>query len=571
MQRAMGRQSAKRKLARHRNLFNIDSTFLFGHGYDPGVKSYTAAVMHSFVNLIAESGVDTFLVNPTTQIAWYPSKVVPTVLDGYKRGDREYFRAHLTPPSGSGKPEKIEGAIDSSVTLLDRYLDLVEAGVNWVSEISRACRRRGISPWLSIRMNDMHGVNSFERSYMNCPLFKNPEFRLSGQHINPRDGISRYLMGLNYEKRQVRDYMFSMIRELVEEYDYEGLELDWLRCPLCCEPNASSKTIDTMSAWVVNIRDLTQGQARKKGRAFPLGLRIPPRLELMRSIGLDVRGLANRGLIDFVGFSNFWQTAWEVPYERLRPDLGDEVALYGLVEGAPNWLEALSPSSGSRQFRLTPTSPPLMRGSAVSKLVLGVDGIEQFNFFVDGSKRHFSKQELGPYAELRDLSHLERLRGKPKHYVLSSMHGAWMFPLFELAEQVPCLLEPEDRRAFRLPMCQEPENSDLELIVQLVLEKKEKLPELGVSFNGSWPNFSAQAVEELLFPAGALTHHVPEHRGLNYHFPTSAIKEGWNDVVVTNGCPGHSSQNERGWSIRGSSPYPACKIVSVELAVKEKQ
>ncbi|MCI0621471.1 MAG: hypothetical protein L0387_07350 [Acidobacteria bacterium] len=564
----------KRKLTRHRNLFNADSTFLFGNGFDPGVSPYTAEVMHRFVDLLADSGVDTFLINPNTQRAWYPSKVVPTVLDGYKRGDREFFRTHVTPPSEDRSSEKIEAAMDESVPLLNRYLDLVEARVNWVTEIAKACRRRAVAPWISIRMNDMHGANSFEGSYMNCPLFKRAEYRLSGEQINPKDGVSRYLMGLNYEKRHVRDYMFSMIHELVEDYDYEGLELDWLRCPLCCEPNSSQRTIDAITDWIVEIRDMTRRQARKKGTDYPLGLRVPRRLELMRSIGLDVKALVRKGLIDFVGVSNSWQTAWEVPYDQLRAELGDEVTLYGVVEAAPNWIEAFSPVSGRREFRLTATSAPLMRGSAAGKLALGADGIEQFNFFGTASKPHAAKDELGLYSELRDLPHLERLRSKPKHYVLSSMQGLWMFPLFELAEQVPCVLEVEDRRAFRLPMSAEPADPDLELIIQLVLEKKETSLKLGVSFNESWPNFNSQTTQELLFPAGPLTHHVPEHQALNYHFTTSAIKDGWNEILVINGCQGYSSQSERNakdGSARGTSPYSACKIVSIELAVKEKQ
>ena len=84
------------KPTRHRNLFNGDCTFLFFadmyHPRDGG--PYTADVMHRYVDLLADSGVDTFLINSNAQVPWYPSKALPNILTGYKRGDRDFFRGH---------------------------------------------------------------------------------------------------------------------------------------------------------------------------------------------------------------------------------------------------------------------------------------------------------------------------------------------------------------------------------------------------------------------------------------------------------------------------------------------
>jgi len=48
----------------------------------------------------------------------------------------------------------LEKILDEQPAFLNCCLDLVEDGVNWVEEISRACRRNKIAPWISIRMND---------------------------------------------------------------------------------------------------------------------------------------------------------------------------------------------------------------------------------------------------------------------------------------------------------------------------------------------------------------------------------------------------------------------------------
>lgn len=552
-------KSGSGRIPGHRNLFNGDCTFLFQDGFVADLKApYDKQTLAWFIDVLADNGVDTYLVNPNAQVPWFPSKRTRNILTGYRRGDREFFRGHLPP---NFPEERAKVRLDEWVTFLNRYLDLAEAGVDWVAEMSAHCRRRGISPWISIRMNDMHGANSWEGSFMNCDLQKDPRFRLSGREVNPRDGINRMLQPLNYAHPEVRDYMLLQIRELVEEYDFEGLELDWLRCPFCCETPATPENRATMLQWIREIRKLTQARSEKTGKPYPLGLRIPCRLGLLKEIGLDVKAMADAGLIDFVGCGNFWQTAWDVPYDELRRELGGKVALLGVIDDAPNWLTAREPESKKQSFRLLTASPELLRGNAAGKLALGVDGIEQFNFFCSDEGPHTTdlSRRQARYPALKGIENLEGLRGQPKQYALATQRGLYSFPLWELAEQVPAILEPEWKKAFRLSMCAEPAQANLELTVQLVVERTETLPDLGVSFNGSWPTFESVETDRLLFPTGVFTHHIAEHRGLNFRVPVSAIKEGWNEVLVLNGSHKRATLAER----RENSAI----ILSVELAV----
>jgi hypothetical protein len=558
------------RLHGHRNLFNGDCTFLFGDDFvaDPKVK-YDKANLHWFIDLLADCGIDTYVNNPFAQVPWYPSKRTPNILTGYRRGDREFFRRHFRP---GARKEAVEEAIGVHVRLLNRYLDLAEAGVNWVTEISRACRRRGVSPWLSMRMNDMHGANSWEGSYMNCALQREPKYRLSGREANPRDGVNRMLQSLDYAHKEVRDYMLLCIRELVEDHDYEGLELDWLRCPFCIDAPASLEQIDTITQWHAEIRELTRARSKQTGKPYPFGLRIPPRLGQLKSVGIDVAALAVAGVVDFVNVSNSWQTTWDVPYDQLRRELGDRVALYGVIEDAPNWLPAYEPQSQKKSHRLLSASPELLRGNAAGKLALGVDGIETFNFFCSDEKWHSDEAAGLPrtaaerparYPLLRGLDRLDELRGQPKQYTLATRMGGWQFPLWEFAEQLPALIEPEWKQAFRLTMCAEPADRDLELVIQIVTERTDKVPDLGVSFNGGWPNFTAQETDRLLFPAGRYTHHTSEHRAFNYRCTAPSIREGWNEVLVLNGSHERKTAEER----RANT----VSVASVELAVKKKE
>lgn len=555
----------------NRVLYTGDCTYLFQDEiYNPAGERYTARVFYDHVRRLAQSGVDTVLVNPNGQRAWYPSRSFPTVFDDYKRGDREFFRRHVKNCYGIG-PDRIEAYLDKSVRFFQNYLDLADAGIDWVSEMARACREYGLAPWISVRMNDLHGTGDQEGSYMNCPLYRDPAMRLSGRAPNPRDGVTQYWQGLNYQRPEVRDYMMSLIVELVNEYDYEGLELDWLRNPQCCEPVASDSVLETMIEWIGEIRALTQRKSEKTGRPYPLGLRIAGNLEMVRSLGLDVAAMAKAGLIDFVSPSNFWQTAWDLPHDELSQTLGQHVTIYGVVEDAPNWEWGYSPTYDRKGPRMLSASPQLLRGNAAGKLVLGAQGIEVFNFFCTDSdvwQTTLERQGTARYEVLGELADLQGLRGKAKHYALSNLDQGTAYPPYELPEQLPVIIEPQMRRAFRIPMCAEPAGRGLKLVVQLILDVAESAaPDLGISINGAWPNYENQSTDRFLFPVGIYTHLLPQRRGLNFTFDADQIKEGWNQITVYNNA-GFYQLITTG---RQCSPEErqrlAVRLVSLELAI----
>lgn len=560
---------------RHRNLYNADCNAFFykyhpkSYWYYPDGARFSAKNIHRFIDVLAANGVDTLLVNTNAQRAWYPSKVVQTNLDGYTRGDKTYFFGHLL-----GQPmtkEQLERYLTEMTVLMDRYLDLVEDGVNWVEEAARACRRNRISPWLSIRMNDMHGATLMpEFSLMNCKLFADPKMRLRGMSNNPREPFSIGWQGFNYEKVEVRNFMMALIKECIEDFDYEGIELDWTRTPMCCEPGASKKTRSVITDWHEEIRALTREKARKTGRPFYVGIRYSGTFDQLETIGLDIRAMARKDIIDFVCPTNTWQTSWDIPLDEIKEELGPNVAVYGVIENAPNWLmtcmknqkpHPFFPSNVAQDYRLSSASAAVLRGNAASKLVLGAHGIETFNFFCTDTAGHWPWEEVDCHADypaLKNLENLDFLRGKPKFYAFSSKAGVYQNLHFETIGEFPVVLEPECRHEALLPMASE-KGSDLSLTIQVVIEKHENVPDIGISLNGSWPNFNAKPTQELLVPVGGLTHHVPYHQAFNYSFKVSDIREGWNSIVLINGSHKRSTYEER-------KADSVC-VVSLELAV----
>ncbi len=560
-------------LGKHRNMFNGDTCVYF---YNPElwqpddyslkvVKNprtgkmntkptaeggpFKAKAIHRYVDVLADSGIDTFIINANASRAWYPSKTIPTILDGYKRGDRNYFRGHAI-CQGITEPEAVEEFLDSFERFMNRYVDLLDGGVDWLAETSVACRRRNVSPWVSVRMNDLHGSNNFEGSFFNLPLLKQKEMRLQNSAYGSQNFL--YRQGLNYEKPEVRKLMFEQIREVVEDYDFEGLELDWWRQPLCCEPNASPETLAMMNDWIREIRALTQRRAKKIGRPYPLSLRIPGRLDILKSIGLDVVTLCREGTIDLVCPSGFWCTTWDMPHDALRKQLGERVAIHGVIEDGANGLATIDRQRDlSQKIRYISASREMLYGNAAGKLAMGANGIEWFNFYCTDQPNIPGMR--ADYQAMRGIDRLDTLRGQPKHYSLGIGGSSFNLTPFELPAQLPVVLEPNGQRPFKLAMCAEPGDRNLDLTIQLVLKAEDDLKFMGVSFNGCWPQLKNERTEALLLPCGPLTHFTKDHVGYNYSFPVSLLRDGWNEIVVENGGK------------------QALTIACIELAVRPKQ
>ena len=83
-------------------------------------------------------------------------------------------------------------------------------------------------------------------------------------------------------------------------------------------------------------------------------------------------------------------------------------------------------------------------------------------------------------------------------------------------------------------MCAEPSGTGLAFVIQLVVARARPGGDVGVSFNGAWPEFIRHESTDLLFAAGPYSKHVEEHLAWNYAFDPGSIREGWNEIVVYN-------------------------------------
>jgi hypothetical protein len=75
---------------------------------------------------------DAHVYRQTVHVAHYSSRNLPAILDGYRRGDNEFFRSSVN-ASGT-PPDLLEKSLAKITAFYDLYLDLIEAGVDWFRE-----------------------------------------------------------------------------------------------------------------------------------------------------------------------------------------------------------------------------------------------------------------------------------------------------------------------------------------------------------------------------------------------------------------------------------------------------
>lgn len=546
-----------------RVLYNGDANYLFQTDYrapEDRDRGYTGKVLDDHVDLLHRSGVDTYIYNINAQLPWYVSRTLQHVLTGYTRGDTSIADTFYPPPDENFTPAFRAAEVARLTEMFDRYLDLHEAGVDHPAHVINRCRRNDMQAWVSVRMNDAHGVSMDMGNYMDCPPRRKRENRLKAVPLNPADDIPDAWQCANYEKQEVRDYYLAMITEIINDYDFDGIELDWLRTMTCCQPPASQAMIDVMTEFHAQVRDAARKRETKTGKPFPVTMRTAVRLDTMKAIGLDVEAIAQRGLIDAIAPSNYFQTAWAAPMQRLRAAVGDDVAIFGVMECTPNWLWAKNEAGTIENYRIQSTCAPMIHAAAADRWASGVDALEIFNFFAadEAARKRAGSGDGCDYDAVRDVADLDHLRGKTKHYCTATSFNYWSPRFFEYADQAPTAVETGGWRRFEFSMCAEP--ADKTLTVQVVVNREDPLPQLGVSVNGAWPNFDTTPTDRLLSQAGEMTHHLDAHVGLNYTVPIDLLRDGHNDVVVFDGS-GNAAPDRKPADVK------LTRILSVELLV----
>lgn len=254
-------------------------------------------------------------------------------------------------------------------------------GIDPLETTATFAREHDLEIFFSLRMNDTHD-NKDGPSGIYWSNFKenNPHLMVGFGDRKITNGTKS---ALDYSKQEVRDRVFAIIEEAVDNYDLDGVELDFFR-HLQYFPStatggvASDEERAKITALVGKIREKLDAK-EKSGKALLLAIRVPDSVAYCRELGLDIEEWMRRGWVDLLITTDYFQlNPWSYSVALARKH---GVKFYaGLsTNRTDRWVNTKA------RHLLMEAKPPRndhssVNGRAMAALAEQADGIYLFNF-----------------------------------------------------------------------------------------------------------------------------------------------------------------------------------------------
>ena len=346
------------------------------------VERPTAADLERMVDIFARAGVDTLThcVYLRT-LAYYDSKVVEVAGD-------------LTPEAV--KPWQCGHYWHWHATLRR----LIADGSDPPRVIAALCHERGMRFLPSFRLNDLHGIHPHEGNYGSFRR-DHPEWVFNEK-------------AMDYAVPQVRKHVLSVARELADNYEIDGLDLDFMRWPVYFKNDQVVANTPVMTEFIRQVRAILDEAAKRLNRRMLLSVRVPLRigegkvinagtgsadLECL-GVGLDVNTWVREQLVDMVCPMNFFYTDWGNMVTNLK-------AWRDLTEGTECGVYPTIHTRALEGYDSPYISQASYRGAAYSYYLGGATGIALYNLW------HDSKTA---WQAVPDFADPDVLGAKPRRY-----------------------------------------------------------------------------------------------------------------------------------------------------------
>ena len=280
---------------------------------------------------------------------------------------------------------------------------LFDAGIDPYKVWIARCREKGVSPWLSIRMNDCHFTDRPDY-FRHTKFWKaHPEFRRAAEISKTGvQGIDWGSQALDYAHPEVRAYVLGLVREVLARYDMDGLELDWARMPCCLKEGREQADKPLIDGFMADVRRLADEASARLGRKVKVGVKVVATPEANLLYGLDPVGWARNGWVDAVAAGNSSVIVdFGIPVADWERRLGDKVTFVPSVDLLTRCRK------GFRQ-QITPAE---YRGWADGVLAQGAKGLYFFNLIYRQSEIR-DEVYSGGFAP-------EVLRAKPRDFLVT--------------------------------------------------------------------------------------------------------------------------------------------------------
>ena len=473
-------------------ILNEDDSHFFG---SRSAEQMTIEGLHAFVDQYTNTAVTHLFLCPNAMKSSYCSRVRDAIWElsaGQKPPDNEFAKKWC-----------------ANARLLDeRGLDPYAV---WIAR----CREKKISPWLSMRMNDVHNVDDVDNYIHSSFWRKHPEYwRVPG-------GKGWTDRALDYGIPEVREHAMAYVRELLERYDPDGLELDWMRFGYHFRPGKEAEGAVLLTQFMRDVRGLTRQWSKKHGHAIKLGARVPTLPDAAKGLGMDGVAWVREGLVDMLVPTPFWATTeFDIPIELWREQIGSAAKNIVLAAGAEILVRAY-PAAKPIEADITST-----RGFAAAGLYRGADSIYLFNYMDPGPMigGRDAYQTL-----LQEGLSLKTVTMKPRRHIVT--YRDTIAP--GMSSDVMLPVDGFKGGTFRIYIGPASKMADVTIVVGLAQSDSMAQSKFEITINGRKCNPAADLTDLSLFSGVA--------RAVQHLCPLDSLRDGYNEIQIKQ-LPGEPEQ-----------------------------
>lgn len=371
------------------NMVNICADLLIEIALSNGATTQEDAKRNikEWINAYTDgTAVGAILFNTNYHISYIPSTVWDTAWrkkDGYEPRYEEYEE-------------------------LDWHKNYVKAhslGIEPYEIAIEETKKTGASVWFSVRMNEFHYMNRFPKLEAASLWIERPDLRMAED--KPFD----------YEKKEVRDYYLSYIKELCENWSIDGIELDFWRGPDFFNEPITNEKITLLTDFVKEIRQSVDEIAKKKNKRIMISARTHISPELALSKGWDSACWVADGYVDILTVSDFFVPSnhemFVEEWIKRISDLGGIRENYGINVCAD--MAQFCIKYNAPEVKWLSSDTKTLKGFATTYFDKGVDGIYTFNIANRDYKEPKEKRIVN-FAEFSDKK--SAYCGKRRHILV---------------------------------------------------------------------------------------------------------------------------------------------------------
>ncbi len=358
-------------------------------------------------------------------------------------------------------------------------------------------REHDLEIFWAMRMNDIHDAGN--PLLMSQLKREHPEWLFGSPEHRPPHGL---WSGIDYGRSEVRELAFRYIEEVADNYDVDGVLLDFFRHPALFKrvawgEIAGEEELNALTELLGRVRERTREIGARRGKPILIAVRVPDSVAFNRAIGIDLEEWLVDGLIDLL-----------IPTGYFRLSEWEESVELGRRYGVPVY-PSLDESRVSDAHSIQPgrTAIQSYRARAMNLWQAGAAGIHLFNMF---RPTHPMLHEIGSPESLvgTDKAYYASFRGNTGY----GSSRRWVSASAEynvvpvLTPDSPMKLEEGAPLLINLPVGEDVEASVAagftpRITLRLVASDDVAAEDVSVRLNGH-PLASAEQASALEYPVG---------------------------------------------------------------------